>query len=64
MTSQVSWTILNSFAYKIAAGAQEAGLLGGLVKTGKYRSGDEDISDVKPNFVFKDLLEMANLIQT
>ena len=46
------------------AGAQEAGLLGGLVMTGKYRPGDEDICDVKPDFVFKDLLEMANLIQS
>ena len=62
----VSWKILNIFKYdyRVPAGAQEAGLLGGLVMTGKYRTGDEDICDVKPNFVFKDLLEMANLIQT
>ena len=32
--------------------------------TGKYRSGDEDLCPVKPDFVFRDMLEMANLMQT
>ena len=43
-------------------GAQEAGLLGGLVKTGKYRPGDEEKCETKPNFVFDNLLDMAKLI--
>jgi len=43
-------------------GAQEAGLLGGLVKTGKYRPGDEEKCETKPNFVFDNLLDVAKLI--
>ena len=41
------------------SGAQNAGLVGGLVKTGKYRDGDEDKFPEKPDFVFESLLEMA-----
>ena len=52
----------SEFVTKLIAGAQEAGLLGGLVMTGKYGSGDESLCPVKPEFVFRDLLEMANLI--
>lgn len=33
-------------------GAQKAGLMGMLVKTGKYRSGDEEIISPPPNHVF------------
>ena len=51
------------FVTKLPAGAQEAGLLGGLVMTGKYRPGDEDSCHVKPDFVFRDLMEMATQIQ-
>ena len=40
-------------------GAQNAGLLGGLVRTGKYRDGDENRFQEKPDFVFNSLLEMA-----
>ena len=38
-------------------GAQAAGLRGGLVRTGKYRPGDEAVasaSGVRPDFVFDD----------
>ena len=45
------------------SGAQEAGLLGGLVRTGKYRPGDENKWEQKPHFVFKDLLEMAKMLE-
>ena len=41
------------------SGAQNAGLIGGLVKTGKYRDGDEDKFPEKPDLVFESLLEMA-----
>lgn len=44
-------------------GAQEAGLLGGLVRTGKYRPGDEDKWEQKPHFVFQDLMEMAKMLE-
>jgi len=43
-------------------GAQQAGLQGGLVRTGKYRQGDEDKFDTKPDFVFNSLLEMAQYV--
>ena len=33
-------------------GAQDAGLRGCLVKTGKYRTGDETSTDKIPDFVF------------
>ena len=52
----------SKFVTKLLSGAQEAGLLGGLVMTGKYRPGDENICPVKPDFVFRDLLEMVNLM--
>ena len=45
------------------SGAQEAGLLGGLVRTGKYRPGDEDKWEQKPHFVFNDLMEMAKMLE-
>ena len=43
-------------------GAQQAGLQGCLFRTGKYREGDEDKFDVKPDFVFNSLLEMAQYV--
>ena len=30
--------------------------------TGKYRPGDEDSCSIKPDFVFRDLIEMADQI--
>ena len=33
--------------------------MGGLVRTGKYREGDEERFQEKPDFVFNSLLEMA-----
>ena len=43
-------------------GAQEAGLRGGLVKTGKYRQGDEDkLGEKKPDYVFESLLDIVKL---
>ena len=45
-----------------SSGAQQAGLQGGLVRTGKYRQGDEDKFDTKPDFVFNSLLEMAQFV--
>lgn len=43
-------------------GAQSAGLQGALVRTGKYRPGDEFGMEQKPDYVFENLLEMANFV--
>ena len=43
-------------------GAQEAGLVGALVKTGKYREGDEKKCETKPDFIFDDLMQLARMI--
>lgn len=42
-------------------GAQAAGLKGGLVRTGKYQTGDETRYGA-PNFVFDNLEEMADMV--
>jgi HAD superfamily hydrolase (TIGR01458 family) len=44
------------------AGAQAAGLLGLLVKTGKYRPGDEALVDPRPSAVAADLSEAVDWI--
>lgn len=54
----------SEFVTKLLSGAPEAGLPGVLVMTGKYRPGDENLCPVKPEFVFRDPLEMVNLMQT
>ena len=41
-------------------GAQEAGLVGALVKTGKYREGDEKKCDTKTSLLF--LLGLENFL--
>ena len=46
----------------LTLGAQEAGLIGGLVKTGKYREGDEQKCETKPDFIFDDLMQLAKMI--
>merc|ERR1711915_968670 len=42
-------------------GAQQAGLQGALVKTGKYQEGDEPQYG-EPNFVFENLNQMAEKV--
>lgn len=43
-------------------GAIKAGLLGVLVKTGKYRPGDESTVDPKPSFVAENFAEAVDHI--
>lgn len=43
-------------------GAQAAGMVGMLVKTGKYREGDESKGDTQPNYVFRDFNEAVDFI--
>jgi len=43
-------------------GAQQAGLQGALVRTGKYKQGDENKVEEKPDFVFNSLLDMAQYV--
>ncbi|CAG0886844.1 unnamed protein product [Darwinula stevensoni] len=43
-------------------GAQKAGLIGALVKTGKYRHGDVDRFGEKPNYVFEDFPQAVEFI--
>ena len=46
----------------LTLGAQQAGLIGGLVKTGKYRKGDELKCERKPDFIFDDLMQLTTMI--
>ncbi|XP_047487427.1 haloacid dehalogenase-like hydrolase domain-containing protein 2 [Penaeus chinensis] len=43
-------------------GAMQTGLNGILVKTGKYRAGDEDLVDPKPTFVADDFAHAINYV--
>jgi HAD superfamily hydrolase (TIGR01458 family) len=43
-------------------GAQEAGMTGILVKTGKYRPGDEGAEGIKPHFVASSIVEAVDII--
>ena len=43
-------------------GAQDAGLVGALVQTGKYMEGDEKIGPGLPDFVFPGLLQAVKAV--
>ena len=43
-------------------GAQEAGLVGALVQTGKYMEGDEKKGPGLPDFVFPGLLQAVKAV--
>ena len=44
------------------SGAQEAGLVGALVQTGKYMEGDEKKGPGLPDFVYPDLLHAVQAV--
>ena len=44
------------------SGAQDAGLIGGLVQTGKYMEGDEKKGPGLPDFVFPGLLQAVKAV--
>lgn len=43
-------------------GAQDIGMVGMLVQTGKYRDGDENKIDPPPNYVCKSIIEAVETI--
>lgn len=43
-------------------GAQKAGLIGMLVRTGKYRTSDEQKTDIPPDFVFDSIVNAVDFI--
>ena len=46
----------------IITGAQDAGLVGALVQTGKYMEGDENKGPSLPDFVFPGLLQAVKAV--
>ena len=60
-TCLVGWNLETQTQFTIT-GAQDAGLVGALVQTGKYMEGDEKKGPGLPDFVFPGLLQAVKAV--